>query len=169
MHTPEPLTLDEVHAANLLKVLQQRDVLLGKHCIAVRVDEEQFARLRVRVHGDSQQCEFRLGGNSSLTSAVTSSLKEPEKSGVGFVIVKENEQFVLRVTAAGLIVRVKVSDIDDALGDVLRQQQEHLQPATLVLPYRSRVPFCIDDQCGVQCIELLPVPTTPELNIAQGK
>jgi hypothetical protein len=88
---------------------------------------------------------------------------------VGFVIVKENEQFVLRVTAAGLIVRVKVSDIDDALGDVLRQQQEHLQPATLVLPYRSRVPFCIDDQCGVQCIELLPVPTTPELNIAQGK
>ncbi len=169
MHTPEPLTLEDVHAANLLKVLQQRDVCLGKHCIAVRLDEEQSARLRVRLHGDGKQSEFRLGGNSSLTTAVTSSLKEPEKSAVGFVIVKENEQYILRVTAAGLIARVKVSDIDDALGDVLRQQQEHLQPATLVLPYRSRVPFCIDDQCGVQSIELLPVPSTPELNIAQGR
>lgn len=88
---------------------------------------------------------------------------------MGFVIVKENEQYVLRVTAAGLIARVQVSDIDNALDDVMRQQQEQAQSAMLALPYRSRVPFCIEDQCGVQCIELVPVPAAPTTNIALGR
>ena len=176
---PVPLTIPEVRGANLLKILQQRELSLGVHAIALKIDKQHCVRLVVR---DKQGCrhEFHLADSGTLSKAVNETVCKPDGCGFGFVIVEEDGEDVLRASAAGFIARVKTTDIDNGLGMVLEDQRNQRQQALhsrstatepgvskLSLPFRSKTPFSLESMSGTEDIALQPVAPEPALDLAK--
>ncbi len=175
---PPPLTLEEVKGANLLRILQQRELSLGRNAIALRLDKDQCARLGI-CDVTGMRHEFRLSDSGTLSKAVSDTLKQPEKSGFGFVIEKRDGKYVLRASAAGFVARVNVEDIDDGIDGVLhdRRKQEScpeellqrggLRPSHLSLPYRAKKPWSLNEEESSEIISLLPVEREPAPVVAK--
>ncbi|HRH93663.1 MAG TPA: hypothetical protein PKV72_03995, partial [Candidatus Peribacteria bacterium] len=117
MQPPKALSLDEVEGANLLKVLQQRELQIGRHAISLRLDREQRARLAV-ADARGQRHEFTLLRTSSMAKMVDDTLRDPDGSGFGFVIEKKGDKHVLRASAAGFVANVDVADLDEGVREM---------------------------------------------------
>lgn len=177
---PAPLNIQEVRGANLLKILQQRELSLGMHAISLKVDKQQCVRLLVC---DANGCrhEFHLADAGTLSKAVNEAVCKPDDCGFGFVIVEEDGEDVLRASAAGFIARIKTADIDNGLGLVLEDQRNQRQltlqsrstaaepgASNLSLPFRSKTPFSLEQIHGTETIALQPVKPESALNIAKN-
>lgn len=162
MQPPKPLSLDEVEGANLLKVLQQRELQIGKHAISLRLDREQRARLAV-ADAQGQRHEFTLLRTSSMAKMVDDTLRDPDGSGFGFVIEKKGDKHVLRASAAGFVANVDVDDLDEGVRGLLEKKgvfsRTTLEPGRaapgmyLSFPFRSKKPWTLHDEHGEESIQ----------------